>query len=218
MSSPLHGPGIRRPGAGTIILVRHGRTRFNAEGRLQGQIDIELDETGIEQARLGAAALAEHYQPDRLVTSDLIRAHDTAAAYAEVTGSELIVDERLRERGFGIWEGKSGQELHEEFPEEFERWRAGLDSPIIGAEPRDASAARIAEALREHAAATKAGGVLVVVSHGAAISGGITNMLGLDAGNWRGLTGLNNVHWARLERSRPDATPPWRLTGFNIGW
>lgn len=206
------------PGAATIILVRHGQTRFNAEGRLQGQIDIELDDTGVAQATAGAKALAEAYRADRLVTSDLVRAYETARAYSDVTGLELVVDERFRERGFGIWEGKSGAELAEEYPEEFARWRSGLDSPIIGAEPRDVAAARIADALLDHAAQTKPGGVLVVVSHGAAISGGITRMLGLDASTWRGLTGLQNVHWARLERSRPDATPPWRLTGFNIGW
>ncbi|GAA2529280.1 histidine phosphatase family protein [Rarobacter incanus] len=214
--SSLAAQAWQEQGAAKIILVRHGRTHYNAEGRLQGQVDIELDEAGLEQAAVGMAALAQQYRADRFVTSDLTRARQTAAAYTAATGIEPIVDERLRERGFGSWEGKSGTELAEEFPEEFARWRAGMDSPIIGAEPRDDAAARIAEALRDHAAQTVDGGVLVVVSHGAAISAGITNMLGLQASAWRGLTGMNNVHWARLERSRPEAMPDWRLTAFNV--
>ncbi|SNS50831.1 probable phosphoglycerate mutase [Micrococcales bacterium KH10] len=204
-------------GAGTIVLLRHGRTAYNAQGRLQGQIDIPLDRIGTWQAVEGARALAASFEADLVVTSDLVRARQTADEYTRLIGGSAIVDERLRERGFGIWEGKSGEELAAGWPEEFALWRKGIDSPGVGAEPRDVAAARVAEAVLDYAAQVRDGGVLVVVSHGAAISSAVSHILGLDPLTWRGLTGLNNVHWAQLERSKPGANPSWRLTGFNVG-
>ncbi len=204
-------------GAGTIVLLRHGRTAYNAQARLQGQVDIPLDDIGRWQAIEGANALAATHRADRLVTSDLSRAHATAAQYAQLVDIELIVDPRLRERGFGLWEGKSAVELAAGWPQEWALWRAGKDSASVGAEPRDEAAARVADAIREHAALTTEGGTLVVVSHGAAISAAVTNLLGLNAAEWRGLSGLNNVHWVQVERSRRGSNPQWRLTGFNMG-
>ncbi len=204
-------------GARTIVLLRHGRTAFNAQGRLQGQVDIPLDDVGLWQARRGAQALAAVHRGSLIVASDLTRAAQTAQEYAVLVGQEVVSDARLRERGFGLWEGKSADELSAAWPEQWALWRQGIDSPEVGAEPRGEAAHRVAAAVREHAASVPDGGTLVVVSHGAAISAAVTAMLDLDAGQWRGLTGLNNVHWAQLDRSRPGATPSWRLTGFNVG-
>lgn len=206
-----------RSGARTIVLLRHGRTAFNAQGRLQGQIDIPLDDVGLWQAQTGASALAAVHRASAVVVSDLTRAVQTAQEYGRLVGLDPIPDARLRERGFGLWEGKSADELAAEWPEQWALWRQGIDSPEVEAEPRGDAASRVAAAVREHAAAVPDGGTLVVVSHGAAISAAVTAMLGLDAGQWRGLTGLNNVHWAQLDRSRRGATPSWRLTGFNVG-
>ena len=94
-----------------ITLVRHGRTAFNAQHRLQGQINIPLDEVGEWQVRQTARALRELYVdhrpdiPNRLVVcSDLDRAAATAHAFADPLGLTVHADERVRERSFGDWE------------------------------------------------------------------------------------------------------------------
>ncbi|GAA1737391.1 histidine phosphatase family protein [Isoptericola hypogeus] len=204
--------------AGTVVLLRHARTAYNATLRLQGQIDIPLDEVGRWQAAEGGAALASSHRATAIVSSDLGRAHDTARAYArELEGAEVRTDQRLRERGFGAWEGLTGEEIRERSPEEYAAWRRGADPVRAGAETKAAVAERMAAAVTEHADALDDDATLVVVSHGAAISLAVTALLGLDPTTWRGLAGMHNVHWSHLHRSGAHAVPAWRLVAHNVG-
>lgn len=205
--------------ASTVVLLRHARTAYNASLRLQGQIDIPLDDVGRWQAEEGASALASSHRATRIVSSDLERATDTAAAYARSIGGDVVVetDERLRERGFGIWEGLTGEEISERWPEEYTAWRRGEEPVSAGAETRAAVAKRMSEAVLQHAHELDAGETLVVVSHGAAITLAVTALLGLDPSTWRGISGMHNVHWSHLHRSDGDAVPAWRLVAHNVG-
>lgn len=202
--------------AGRIVLWRHARTGHNASGRLQGQIDIGLDEVGLWQARTSAQALAATFLPTAVVSSDLTRARTTADLLAERTGRTVTTDPRLRERGFGRWEGLTGEEIAATWPVEYDAWRRGADLVGVGAETRSDVARRTAESIREHAGAYGPADTLVVVSHGAAITLAVTALLDLSVEGWRGLVGLDNAHWATL-RPSGDAVPPWRLTGYNLG-
>ena len=112
-----------------ITLVRHGRTAYNAQHRLQGQIDIPLDEVGQWQVRQTAVALRELYVdrrpdiPNRMVVcSDLGRASATAHAFADPLGLEVHPDARVRERSFGDWEGIPVEELAQRYPEDYRSW------------------------------------------------------------------------------------------------
>ncbi|WP_129339267.1 histidine phosphatase family protein [Cellulomonas endophytica] len=201
--------------AGRVLLWRHGRTAYNAGARLQGQVDIPLDEVGHWQAATAATALLSRRTPTRVVSSDLGRARDTAGHLAALTGLPVALDPRLRERGFGRWEGLTGDEIGAGWPEEFALWRAGGDPPGVGAETRAAVGERVAAAVTEHAAALAHDETLLCVAHGAAISSGITALLGLPPG-WRGLTGIANAHWVELLGDAPR-TPAWRLAGYNLG-
>ncbi|GAB3102027.1 histidine phosphatase family protein [Isoptericola nanjingensis] len=204
--------------AGTVVLLRHARTAYNASLRLQGQIDIPLDEVGRWQAAEGGSALASSHRATRIVSSDLGRAVETASAYADALGGEpLVTDERLRERGFGAWEGLTGAELQERWPEEYAAWRLGAEPVGAGAETKAAVAQRMAEAVAEHAADLADDATLVLVSHGAAISLAVTALLGLDPTTWRGLAGMHNVHWSHLHRAGEGAVPAWRLVAHNVG-
>lgn len=204
--------------AGTVVLLRHARTAYNATLRLQGQIDIPLDEVGRWQASEGAAALASSHRATRIVSSDLGRALDTAAAYARLVGDVPVhTDERLRERSFGEWEGLTGEEISAVWPDEYVSWRRGADPVSAGAETKSAVAERTAAAVQEHADDLPEDATLVVVSHGAAISLAVTALLGLDATTWRGITGMHNVHWSHLHRSGEGAVPAWRLVAHNVG-
>jgi probable phosphoglycerate mutase len=105
-----------------VIAVRHGETAWNVDTRLQGQLDIPLNERGREQARRMAQAL-RHDAPDLIYSSDLSRAHQTAQAAAQALGLPLTDDKGLRERCFGVWEGHTYAEVEQRWPEESLRWR-----------------------------------------------------------------------------------------------
>lgn len=202
--------------AGTVLLWRHGRTAHNAAMRLQGQVDIPLDDVGHRQAATAAAALAATVTVDAIAVSDLGRAQATAAHLAARTGQVPLVDPRLRERAFGEWEGLTGEQIAADWPAEFEVWRSGGDPPGVGAESRAEVAERMVAAVEEHAARLAPEQTLVVVSHGAAVTLALTAMLGLDI-HWRGIAGLTNAHWTEVRRNAPGVAPGWRLFGHDLG-
>jgi 2,3-bisphosphoglycerate-dependent phosphoglycerate mutase len=148
-----------------IIAIRHGETDWNADGRLQGHLDIPLNSLGRRQA----ARLAEALRHDGLtavVSSDLARAWQTAEALAGPLGLPLHADPGLRERGFGIFEGLTRVQLAERWPDAARRWQQREpDFAPVGAETLQQFSARCittAQALaRRHA-----GGVLALVCHG----------------------------------------------------
>ena len=80
-----------------IVLWRHGQTDYNLQGRVQGQVDIPLNQVGISQAAAAAEELVK-LKPERIVCSDLRRAQDTGQALADICGGsvEFLVDERDR--------------------------------------------------------------------------------------------------------------------------
>ena len=105
-----------------IIAVRHGETAWNVDTRIQGHLDIALNDTGHWQARQVARALAD--EPLAAVyTSDLQRAHATAQAIAQASGAPLVAEPGLRERRFGELEGRTFAEIEAELPEQAQRWR-----------------------------------------------------------------------------------------------
>lgn len=103
-----------------LYLVRHGETVWNVEDKMQGIKDSPLTAKGIEHAKLLGTKLRELPGGiDRLYTSDLGRACNTAALIGEKLGLEAVNDERLRERNMGIFEGHSWDYVREHFPAEF---------------------------------------------------------------------------------------------------
>ncbi|WP_372647976.1 histidine phosphatase family protein [Draconibacterium sp.] len=105
-----------------ITIIRHGETVWNRQKRIQGQRNSKLSENGITQAQLVAKALAKR-EFDVLVSSDLERAVETA----NIINKQLVLpheyNANLRERLFGIFEGKNFAEIEEKYPEEFRRFK-----------------------------------------------------------------------------------------------
>ena len=105
-----------------ILAIRHGETAWNRETRIQGQLDIGLNERGRAQAQ----ALAEALRGESLAaiySSDLLRARDTARAIAEALDAPVYLDAALRERAFGHFEGQTWDEIAARWPEDSQRWR-----------------------------------------------------------------------------------------------
>ena len=104
-------------GETTLIVVRHGETSWNREKRMQGTTDTVLSDVGRAQAQALGRRLA-NYGFAALYSSDLSRARDTARAIAEHTGRQLVVEPRLQERRFGIFEGLTAAEIMSRYPVE----------------------------------------------------------------------------------------------------
>ena len=101
----------------TLVVVRHGETLWNRENRVQGWAPVALTETGRRQADSLAAAVADQYAVDRLVSSDLRRTLETARPVGRAVDCEPTPDRRWRERDFGVLQGLSYGELFLGYPE-----------------------------------------------------------------------------------------------------
>ena len=149
-----------------IIAVRHGETAWNVDARIQGQLDIGLNDTGRWQARRVGAALAG--EPISAVySSDLGRAHETAQAIAEAAGTPVVADKGLRERGFGMFEGKTFNEIHQAWPDHAHSWRKRIPDwvPPQGGESLLQLRTRVTQTLQALASRHR-GEQIVVVAHG----------------------------------------------------
>jgi len=154
-----------------IILVRHGETEWNREGRIQGyHADSRLTAAGEEQARRLAARLGR--EPLRaLHSSDSGRARQTATPVATALKLDVAYDAALRERSYGVFEGRTYEELEREHPDAYRKFRSrdpgyappGGESGEQFRERIVAALERIATAGAEHAAVITHGGVLGVM-------------------------------------------------------
>lgn len=196
-----------------LVVLRHGRTAWNAEGRAQGHADVPLDEVGEEQAAAVAPYLAS-LQPEALWTSDLARAHRTCAHLERETGLAATVDPRLREFDVGLRQGLTMPELAERHPEAYAAWERGEDlMHVTRAESGAAVADRVWSALSDALAALSPGRTGVVVTHGAALKAGLVALLGWPPGTANALRGMDNCAWATVEELGLEG--PLRLAGYN---
>ena len=106
-----------------ILAIRHGETAWNVDTRIQGHLDVDLNDHGRWQAQRLGQALAQGDTIHHIYSSDLARAHATAQAIAQATGTPITLHEGLRERHFGSFQGKTFAEIEATWPEESKRWR-----------------------------------------------------------------------------------------------
>ena len=145
-----------------IYLARHGQTAYNVEGRFQGWGAVPLDQTGREQARELATAVAA-VEPARLVSSDIARAVETATIVSELIGVELEIDARFAETETGAWTDRSFAEVAAEDPGGFESFvRLEADWGFPGGESFATQAARVAAGLDDWRARSEDGPVVII--------------------------------------------------------
>ncbi|AYQ28240.1 MULTISPECIES: histidine phosphatase family protein [unclassified Polaromonas] len=148
-----------------IIAIRHGETTWNVDTRIQGHLDIPLNETGRKQAERMALALAD--EPiTAIYASDLTRAWETAQYLGRIQGIEVTREEGLRERGFGDFEGKTFAEIEALLPDQSMRWRKRDPefAPAGGESLIDLRSRVVATA--ERLAAEHPGELIAMVGHG----------------------------------------------------
>ena len=169
-----------------LLIVRHGQTAWNSDGRFQGQLDIPLDETGQLQAAAVARRLAGE-RPLAIYTSDLSRAWQTARsiqnAIAEASAPDplppLILEPRLREMHFGEWQGLTYAEIKDCQPELLAAWEADW---LTNAPPGGETLAQLVErvqAVYHEILKAHPDGTVILVGHGGALQTIICMALGL---------------------------------------
>jgi broad specificity phosphatase PhoE len=156
-----------------LLLVRHGETDWNADGRLQGHTDRPLSDFGRRQARRLAEELAEE-KLDAIYASDLSRARETAEIVGQRLGLAVVLDPDLREKDWGSWEGLSAVER---------------DRVEFAGESTEAHKDRVLGALKR-IAERHPGGRVLVVTHGGSMRRVQTAALGMalpvveNCGRW----------------------------------
>jgi probable phosphoglycerate mutase len=157
-----------------FLLIRHGETDWNRELRFQGQIDVPLNDIGLLQAqRLQqrfedalVAWQAEGRVPTRLISSDLVRAQQTAQAVAQALGQACVIETGLREQCFGVFEGLRATDIQTQHPDAWQQWlKFDAHYAVEGAESTQVFHDRVIAAMAQ-LAQQHAGERLVVVTHG----------------------------------------------------
>lgn len=206
-----------------LIMMRHGQTIYNAGRRMQGQLDTQLSDTGLAQART-AAEWVKEMGIVRIVSSDLSRASTTADIIGEKLGLEVELDPRLRETHLGTWQGMT----HGEVDSAFEGARAAWRHDPTWAPPGGES--RLDVAKRARPVVDKLlqwdgwdDGAVLLVAHGGTISALTSNLLALEYSQYPLLKSLNNTHTSQLfarPRLGGDGTwddVQWYLEAWNQG-
>ena len=191
-----------------LCLVRHGETAWNAEGRVQGQVDVPLSAVGLAQARAVAAALAgERFAA--IYSSDLTRVRQTAEPAAGRLGLPVALDAALRERHYGMFERHTYVEVRERYPAEYARFRdKDLDFDFVSGESLRAFAARalacVAALVERHA-----GESILVFTHG-----GVLEMVYRHASG-RTLSSARDFELPNAALNRVEARPgAWRVDAW----
>jgi 2,3-bisphosphoglycerate-dependent phosphoglycerate mutase len=170
-----------------LLLVRHGQTSWNCDGRFMGQMDIPMDDTGERQAEAVARRLRLE-RPEAIYTSDLSRALNTAQAIREAIGESvspaqlprLIVEPRLREMHFGEWQGMTYTEIKTSQPETLAEWETDL---VHIAPPGGESFAQTTERIKavlDEIKTDHPDGTTLLVAHGGALQSLICLALGIS--------------------------------------
>jgi probable phosphoglycerate mutase len=168
----------------TLVLLRHGRTDWNASARFQGRADPPLDDTGVVQATRAAIALRD-LRPDAIVSSDLRRAAQTAARIAATCEVTVAFDPGLRELDLGSWEGLTRSDAAAAFPAEYAAWSAGQDVRRGGGETAQEGGERALGVLLPVLERCRTGLTTVVVSHGLVLQGALrVPVVHLANGQW----------------------------------
>jgi broad specificity phosphatase PhoE len=195
-----------------LILVRHGVTDWNREGRWQGRLDPPLSDDGRREARLVAARIADdrELRAARIVSSTLGRASQTAELIGAAVGVDVELDQRLMEIGAGEWEGRTHDELEATDGDRYRAWRSqDSDARPPGGESLEVAIGRVRELLAEIAAGSGPWPTLVV-SHGGILRV-LANLLFDLPGGWMWNLDVDNASVSVAARMGER----WRLERWN---
>lgn len=182
-----------------IYLTRHGESQWNILKMIQGQKDIPLTDRGIQQAKMLGKRLIDE-KIDRIYTSDLSRAYETAKIVSEIINVDIVAMKEFREINFGIWEGISNEELLANYKEDHELWMRKPEELVLkGAETLFELQSRALSGIDKVIGLenNKSENILIV-SHSATIKSIILGLLDMSISNFKNLA-LGNVSLSIIE-------------------
>ena len=169
-----------------LIIWRHARTEWNHVGRVQGQLDIDLDDIGVAQA---------------------------AEAVAALTGQQVELDPRLRERDYGPWQGLTQADIRAGYPADFDRWGTAQPLRVPSIETSERLGERAGAAFRDAARRVGSAGTALVVTHGGTARAGCAAMLGWPVSHWHTLGALWNCRRTELVHT---VARGWQMHAHNV--
>ncbi|MDP2606949.1 MAG: histidine phosphatase family protein [Deltaproteobacteria bacterium] len=194
-----------------IVLVRHGATDWNLQGRCQGVTDRELSEVGVRQAEQIAALLSSE-SIQAIYSSDLRRARQTADLISQPHNLPVLIEENIRELNHGALEGLTFNEIKQSYSEFLARWRTEpAEIQVPGGEKLTDVAERAWEGVARIAERHVAAESIVVVSHNFPILGIVCRVTGTHLNNYRSFH-LDPCGITRLQRNGANA---WSVTHVN---
>jgi broad specificity phosphatase PhoE len=207
-----------------LVLLRHGQTSSNADSRMQGQLDTQLNDVGRAQAVAAAEVLSKR-EPLLIVSSDLSRAWDTAIELGKRCGLQPLTDERLRETHLGDWQGKTHTEVDVMAPGQRLAWRDDARLAPHGGESRiDVADRSVPVVARVYADEPEWGAddcdrPVVLVAHNGIITALAAALLDLPVDSWPMFSAMGNASWAQLSGHGPAGAAftdlRWRLDVWN---
>jgi glucosyl-3-phosphoglycerate phosphatase len=194
-----------------LVLVRHGVTDWNREGRWQGRLDPPLSDSGRHEATLVTARIVADpdLKPARILASTLSRATETAAVIGDALDIAVEPEPRLVEIGAGEWEGRTHAELEATDGERYRAWRTTPGYGPPGGEPLTDAAARVRSLLA--AVAESPAWPVLLVSHGGILRYLARALLDLDAERAEALD-IDNASISAAVRADDGR---WRLERWN---
>jgi len=204
-------------GRTVLYFVRHGEADSNLHGRFGGHSTVPLTTRGRRQAQLTAHALSP-LRPTALVSSDLVRARQTADTIAESCGLSVELEPGMRERSLGVFDGLAFAEAEARYPEAWRRLQSrDPDAIPDGAETTDGVYARVTAAI-DGLVERHAGGRIVVVTHGLALFHAFSHVCGLGspARHHRVFVLVDNASITHVEHQLgEDRAHRWRIVRIN---
>jgi broad specificity phosphatase PhoE len=194
-----------------IVLVRHGATDWNLQGRCQGATDRLLSEVGVRQAEQIATLLSDENLA-AVYSSDLLRARQTAEIISRPHGLPVMIEEDIRELDHGELEGLTFNEIKQNYSQFLARWRSEpAEIPVPGGEKLIDVAERAWQGVNRIAERHSSARSIVVVSHNFPILGIVCRITGTHLNNYRSFH-LDPCSITRLQR---DGANAWNLTQVN---
>jgi broad specificity phosphatase PhoE len=194
-----------------IVLVRHGATDWNLQGRCQGATDRELDAVGIRQAEEIATSLAQE-SIDAIYSSDLKRAQQTASIIGNPHKLTVKIEKNIRELHHGELEGLTFNEIKQGYPDFLQRWRTEpAEIPVPGGERLTDVTERAWNGLNRIVENHPGAETIVVVSHNFPISGILCRITGTHLNNYRSF----HVDPCGVTRLRYKGATAWDITHVN---
>ena len=194
-----------------IVLVRHGATDWNLQGRCQGATDRELDAVGVRQAEEIAASLSQE-SIDEIYSSDLKRAQQTASIIGNPHKLAVKIEKDIRELDHGKLEGLTFNEIKQSYDDFLQRWRTEpAEIPVPGGECLTDVAERAWNGLNRIVENHPAAETIVVVSHNFPISGILCRITGTHLNNYRSF----HVDPCGFTRLRYNGATAWNITHIN---